>query len=94
MRILKQGNKSQYNPPVCNRYIVKCSVCGCIYEYNSNEVKEKIIYCDDDYDDYFDYNFDFYFENVIQCPWCGFKYHTDDYDINTKRKERKDRFEN
>lgn len=93
MRILKQGSKNQYNPPTYKRYIVKCSACGCIYEYSSNEVKEKVIYCDD-YDDYFDYNFDFCFKDVIQCPRCGLEYCTDDYDINTKSKERKGRFGN
>lgn len=39
MKILKRGNRNQYNPLEVETHIHECPICGCLFEYSDNEIK-------------------------------------------------------
>lgn len=59
MKILKRGNRNQYNPPEIETHTHECPICGCLFEYLDVEVRKA---CADSLENMY---------NVVDCPWCG-----------------------
>lgn len=62
MKILKRGNRNQYNPPEIETHTHECPICGCLFEYLDVEVRKACYWWSDSLGNMHD---------VVDCPWCG-----------------------